>query len=290
MENKYEVTEEWLVQINEKFEANGVPHEQRPWQALVEWLQFTGVPLSADDHNIRKIFDWFALNTRSRSQYIGPMYVGAFYFDNSFWPVFIATVLGRTQLRVFDSIKTVPYQVKKSLMSNKEETLKLSAIWADCIDYAYSIDDLSKNKNLSTFCKELLRSGDNELNAAITLLHAERPNPKAIESARMSVEMFLKAFLAEKAGLTDTEARRKIGHDLNKAVDKCLEVIDHEEFEFIRGDLGIFPPIEDRYKGVVRAPGDLWEGYVAAQYAGATVGRLLSGRDVRPTIQVRWPR
>lgn len=290
MESKYELTEDWLAKINEKFAANDIPHQQRPWLAWLEWSQFTGQSLSLDDQNVRKIFDWFEVNTRAGSQYIGPMYVGAFYFDTSFWPIFIPFVLGRAQINLFDSLKTIPHQIKKRLMSNKEETLHLAAIWADCIDYSYSIDELTKSNRYNTYSRELFKSGDNELNAAITLIHANRPNAKSIESARMSVEMFLKGFLAARVGLTDTEARKMIGHDLTKAIDKCLEVVDHEELKLIRKDLGVFPPIEDRYKGAERTPRDLWLGYAIAQYIGATIGRLLSGRDVRPTIQMRWPK
>jgi hypothetical protein len=285
MADRYDVTEDWLAKLNGKFSENDIPHEQRPWLAWMEWSRSTGLSVSRDDRNVEKIFDWFEVNTRAGSQYFGPMFVGSFYFDSCFWPIFIPVVFGRVQVNAFNSLRTVPYQTKKRLTSNKDAILHYIALWADCLDYAYSIDELSNSQRLSAYCRELLRSGDNELNATITLLHAERPNAKSIESARMSVEMFLKAFLAAKIGLTDAQARKEFRHDLHKTMDKCVEVLDHPELKLIRDDLAIFPPIEDRYKGVKRTPIDLWAGYSIAQYTGATVGRLLSGRDVRPAIR-----
>ena len=45
-----------------------------------------------------------------------------------------------------------------------------------------------------------------------------------MESGRMSTEIFLKAFLAAYDGLTENDAKRKFGHHIEKALDRCLIV------------------------------------------------------------------
>jgi hypothetical protein len=45
----------------------------------------------------------------------------------------------------------------------------------------------------------------------------------------MATEMFLKAYLAGKIGLTEKEAKDKIGHNIEKALDGCLAVDNQSE-------------------------------------------------------------
>jgi hypothetical protein len=171
-------------------------------------------------------------------------------------------------------------------MRNKHERVQYAALWAACIDYGLGIEELVANKHINSFGQELIRSGNQLLDSVITLLHKDNPNPKAIESARMATEMFLKAFLASKLGLTEGDARDKIGHNLEKALDRCLDVDNQSDLQAIRPDLSCFPEISDRYKGTEKMPRELWQGYRVAQFVGATVIRSLTGRDVRKTMRV----
>ena len=75
----YDLTEEWLEKLNEKFRVNDVPHKQRPWLAWREWALYTNTSVAMNDDVVKKMFAWFEKNTKAGSQYIGPMYTGAFY-------------------------------------------------------------------------------------------------------------------------------------------------------------------------------------------------------------------
>ena len=136
---------------------------------------------------------------------------------------------------------------------------------------------------MNQFAKELVVSGDQQMNTAVTLLLEDHPNPKAIESARMATEMFLKAFLAARGGLTDSSAKT-IGHNLEIALDGCLAVDDKSELRVVRKDLHLLPTINDRYKGTDKSPKELWHGYAIAQFTATSVVRSLTRRDTRKTI------
>jgi hypothetical protein len=71
----------------------------------------------------------------------------------------------------------------------------------DLLDYGYGMDDLRHGGGLSGFAAKLVTSADRELRATVQLLTdtSQRPNAKAIESARMAAEMFLKGYLAKHA-------------------------------------------------------------------------------------------
>jgi hypothetical protein len=285
-EHLYELTDEWLEQINEEFRKKDIPHKRRPWEAWTEWADYSGEMSSLGDENVEKIFAWFEKNTKAGSQQSDSMYMGSFYYDSCFWPIFIPVVYGTFKLDAAKSLKTMPNTIKSRLTKSVDDFIHYLALWCDCYDYGYEIEGLMKNKSIRTFGRELFSSGNQQLTATVTLLHENIPNPKAMESARMATEMFLKAFLAVKVGLTEKLAKDKIGHNLEKALNMCVDVDGNPELHFIQSDLTCFPEIADRYKGTERTTRELWQGYEAAQFTGATIVRSLTSRDSRNTARV----
>lgn len=278
--------DEWLEIVNEKFSKDDIPHKQRPWLACSEWSKYTGIPILINDEIVKRIFSWFEKNTKAGSQLIRPMYTGAFYYDSCFWPIFIPIIYGTAEVNARDSLKTMPETILERLRSDRNKLLEYVAVWSDCFDYAFGFDDILKSNTPVGFAQDLLNSGDQQLNATIALLLEQTPNPKAMESARMSTEMFLKAFLSTKAGLTEKDAKNKIGHNLEKALKACLTVDPKSELRAILTNPKAFPDIGDRYKGTDKSPKELWSTYAIAQSAGTTVVRSLSGRDVRKEIRI----
>jgi hypothetical protein len=280
-----ELNENWLEKVNEEFSKIDIPHKRRPWLAWGEWAKYTGVSIALNDDVVKKIFTWFERNTKAGSQYMDPMYTGTFYYDSCFWPVFVPVVYGNVKIDAKASLKTIPESIKVRLWGNPLEVINYVSLWTNCVDYAFGLDDLKNVSTLGKFIKELLQSGDQQLKATITLLLEKRPNPKAMESARMATEMFLKAFLAGKVGLTEEYAKKRINHDLNKALNECLAIDPNSELQNIKCDLNIFPDVGDRYKGNDIPLRDLWGAYKVAQFSGAIISRCFSGRDIRKTIK-----
>jgi len=282
----YEPTDDWLEQINEELSNQDVPHKQRPWKAWMAWSKNASVSTSLGDEDVKKIFDWFEKNSKAGAQHIGPMYTGSLYFDSCFWPIFIPIVFGQVKLDAARSLSTMADSIKSRLMRDRKGFMNYAALWADCIDYGLGIGEAIKKSGVGVFGQELLRSGDQQLNAAVTLLHEDNPNPKASESARMATEMFLKAFLAVKVGLTEKKAKDEIRHDLMKCLDRCLAFDAGSDLQVIRTDLSGFPAIGERYKGLDKTPAELWQGYSVAQFVGTYVVRVITGRDARKTMKV----
>ena len=80
-------------------------------------------------------------------------------------------------------------------------------------------------------------------------------------------------------------SKDKIGHNLENALNMCLDIDRNSELQVIRSGLPIFPEISDRYKGIAKTLKELWHGYGIAQFTGTTVVRSLTGRDVRKTLR-----
>lgn len=282
----HELNDKWLESINDKFCKNDVPHKQRPWLACREWSKYAAMSFSLDSEIAKRIFFWFEKNTKAGSQMIGPMYTGVYYYDSCFWPIFIPIIYGTVKVNARDSLKTMPESILARLWCDRKKLPEYVAVWSDCFDYAFGFGDILKSNTLIGFAQDLFKSGYQQLNAAITLLLEKEPNPKAMESARMSTEMFLKAFLAAKAGLTENDAKNKIGHNLIKALKDCLKVDPKSELYVIETNLKKFPDIGDRYKVTNKSLKEIWHTYVITQFVGTTVVRSFSGRDGRNTIKV----
>lgn len=279
-------TETWLRELSAEFRRTEVPLKQRPWIAWQEWARQSGDPVSLNDEIVKEIFIWFEKNSKAGLQYVQPMYVGAYYYDSAFWPVVIPVVAGRVQLNARESLKTMPDAVVMTLFKNRNELMDFMSVWGNCLDYGFGIDHLLSASS-NGFAKQLLTSGDQRLTATVTLLLQDRPNTSSIESCRMATEMFLKAYLAAKTGLTEEDAKRKIGHRLEEALSMCALIDPQSELLTIKASLNIFPEIGDRYRGTERPLGILWRAYEIAQFTGTTICRVLTGRDVRGTLRVR---
>lgn len=182
-----------------------------------------------------------------------------------------------------DSLKTMPDNIKRRLEADPGLYYGFAQVWCDCVDYSLGIESLIKVDN-GSFWQDLLRSGHQQLLSTVTLLQGNRPNPKGAEPARMATEMFLKAFIANQTAMTDAEARKQIGHNLEKALDKCLEIYPQSELQNIRSALDEFPDVAERYKETDKTLWELWRMYGMAQFSGVTVVRNLSGHDSRPPL------
>src|ERR1700754_1690547 len=284
MSPEQEVTDEWLESINHKFSREGIPPIQRPFLALIEWSKTIG-PIDLPSARATKIFDWFTRNTKPGSLDVGPIFTASFYFDACFWPVNIPLLYGfNFELHLLDYLISMPQQIKSRLRSDKNTQTQYAELFVHSFDYAYGFDELTRIYKLQPFCRELLLSGDREIRATVTLLHEQKPNTKAIESARMATEMFLKVFLASKAQL-DSKGAKKIGHDLEHAIQKCLKTENNSDLQMLLSQLPCFPDINERYRASEKKLGELWAAYSAAQFTAATVPRSLSARYSRAMIR-----
>jgi hypothetical protein len=101
-----------------------------------------------------------------------------------------------------------------------------------------------------------------------------------MQSAALATEIFLKAYLAVHARLSESEAKQ-ISHNVAKAADKCKGVKGAGEFQRIAQLSAVFPAWGARYKGEGYDNRRLWVAYSVAQFSAATFVRSLTDRDSR---------
>jgi hypothetical protein len=240
--------DKWLEEINDKLAQKNVPPKLRPWAAMTELLKHD----SLSSPVVKTILDWFEARYPG-SQQIGSLFTGAFFFDTIFWALHVPLVFGTVSVDPYSCL-AAPDPIKVKINSQKEIESKFLNLWCDCADYGYSAKVGTQGSG--KFSVDLFQSGDMQLRGIVPLLLERVPNPKAIESARMTTEMFLKCFLAVKCGLSESGAK-KISHNLERACDQCLDKEDNEDFRVIRNGLAVFPAVGARYSGGTSTPAEL---------------------------------
>lgn len=277
--------DEWFQQVNREFREQNIAVRQRPFLALDRYCKdFRVHALMFDSAPAKAIFDWFYSNTKPESHHIGSLFTGAFYYDACFWPVDIPVGYGQFKLEAPDSLRGMSDSLKRELMSAPKDAWSFAQFWADCLDYGYGLDDIKKANSIAPFAVSLMTNADRELRASISQLLEHRPNPKAAMSARMATEMYLKAFLAQKAGLSETEVKA-FNHRLNDLLKECRRIAPNYDVLKIESDLTVFPAIHERYTGEDLPHSVLWSTYGIAQYSAASIVRSFTDRDTRAQLR-----
>lgn len=282
-EMQAEIPEGWLDKLNRKMGQGDVPYIRRPFEAIRIWTIENRCSIRFDSPVAQAVFRWFEAHSPAGAHAIGSLFMGVFYFDGHFWRVSIPLAYGTVRMNAVDSLIDLPEPTRKWLMESRKDLFEYCALWVDVMDYAYGINDLRHGGGVSGFAAHVATSADRELTATVRLLTepTRQPNPKAMESARMATEMFLKAFLAAHAGLTESGAQQQLGHNLAKAAEQCQIVSGKREYAAIAKAVAIFPPIGARYEGNMYNNQSLWEAYCIAQASGTAFVRSLTDRDSR---------
>lgn len=280
-------SEQWLDLVNAGMAKDGTPHRGRPWRAWSLWVQETGVALELEHSDVRRIFEWFAANTKTSSQLLGPTYLGVFYYDAEFWPLLVPIAFGTVRLDPIESLRSMPGPVVSRMVKDASAVALLTNVFTDSVEVAFHVDEALRTACSSEFCRSLLESAYQTLRGVVPLLLMSRPSPKAMQASRFATEIFLKAFLAAKDGLTETMAREKpYRHRLDPLAKRCLEIAPASGFSQVHKRVRIFPPVEERYQNVDWKGAELWDGYAVALLAAATVVRILTGQDSLPAFAV----
>lgn len=129
-----EIVNEWLININNIFNSNEVPYDQRAWLAKWEWSKQTGIPIGNDPKNERIIERWFSDIIPSKKQLIGPPFIGLYIADKEFYPIIVPLVFGKVKIHLENSFKSIPYSTFRILLNRTSKQSEMLAIWTDCID------------------------------------------------------------------------------------------------------------------------------------------------------------
>jgi hypothetical protein len=288
------LSEEWLKSINEKFRQQDIHPSARPMLALSEFSKEFNASFIITPEISKMVSSWFKANTKPGSLGIGLMYQGAYYFDACFWSVDIFRAFGtRVPFEPLKSLQSMPDNLKGQITSNQEDVSDFIYLWADCWDYAYGFDDILigynygrddilKQNSINELAIRFIKSAHKELQATVSLLlQSEKPEPKAVETAGMAIEMFLKAILIIKNSWADEKHLIRIGHNLDASIDQCIALTNSDELRALKRHLPFFPAISSRYNVQEWEHSELWHGYAIAQSIGATFTRMFSTRDIK---------
>ena len=224
--------EVWLTKINARYRVDEVPPRSRPFIALRDFSREFNCAVSLDSSVAKIISDWFQEHSPPDTHAVGPLFTGAFYFDASFWPLYIPIGYGTFSLNALDCLETMPQSIREHLSQSQQDFWSLSLYWADCCDYGYGVDDIIKQDKLNQKALALIKNGDRELAGAISLLVSPRPNTRTILALRMACEIFLKTYLVQERNLTDQQLK-KLSHRIEDIAAECFEVTRAPEFNAI---------------------------------------------------------
>ena len=273
----------WLIEKNESYRKKDIPPKQRPFLALSDLSKEFSISFCFGSELANSIVNWFTANTKPGSHAMGSLLTGVYYFDACFWSVHIPIGWGTFKLNALDSLETMPEEIKRQLQQNTNELWTYTLYWVDCFDFAYGLDDLRKGAGIPALGQSFLENGEREIETIIAQLSSSRPNAKAILTARMAVEIYLKSLLIIRAGWNEIKIKG-LNHNIEKAMDECIALALAKEFVVLRPMLAVYPNVAARYTGTEEPVRKIWEAYCIAQATAATVVRILSGRDSRNQI------
>ena len=277
-------SDEWIQAADDQLSAADMAVRTRPAEALVAWCEAHG-PTGFSSPEARAIFDWYERNYPPGTFSVGSLFTGAFYFDQALWPVHVPVGYGTFQVTINRMVANMTKMIGDRLSRNGQSLSDLTALAVDCLDYGYGFDDLRNEPLSSPLARDMLTSGHKELQAAVRVLLSDRPSEKVEESAALAIEMFLKSYLAQHAGLVE-EGAKKIGHNLAQALRQCLAHGCSPELHILQGSVGSLPQVAGaRYKPRAYSLKELWYAYSLAQFAGACVIRSMTDRDCRASLR-----
>lgn len=275
--------ETWLASTNARYRANELPPRHRPFRALSDFSREFKCSISLDSPVAKSIFDWFYKHSQPGAHAVGALFTGAFYFDACFWPLYIPIGYGTFSLNALDCLETMPLPIKEHVSQSRQDLWNLALYWADCCDYAYGIDDISKQGKLNGKALAFIQNGDRELAGAIAQLVSPRPNAKAILALRMACEIFLKTLLIHERNLTDQQLK-KLSHKIEDIAAECFAITHAPEFDAVAKAQGAFPDVSDRYDGAERKLSEVWNALCVTQIAATAVIRQYTDRDMRSQL------
>jgi HEPN domain-containing protein len=276
----------WIAKVNLDFRNENIDIKSRAFLALDRYCkEFSVISISFDSPIAKKIFGWFQENTKPEAHHIGFMFTSVYYYDACFWPVDIPIISGgHFRIESLEYLRGMPVNLKTDLMSVPRDAWSYALFYVDCQDYAYGFDDMIKLNRDPVFALSLLENANRELRSAVSQLLENHPNSKAAMSARMAVEMYLKAFLAYKANYTEQHLKR-FSHRLADLVRECQSIAPEHDILRIESGLAVFPEIHERYTGDNIPNPRLWEAYCIAQYTAAAFVRGFTDRDTRSQLK-----
>ncbi len=278
-----EIPEDWLEKFNEAAAEREMPYHQRSFHALLAWTEENKCSVILSSDFSKKVEAWFLHHSPPSAHKIGSIFTGVYFYDGHCWRVSVPLAYGSVRLEPGTSLVEMPETIIAKLRRESPVWVDFLSVWADCIDYAFGREDMFATER-DGFAKQLFTSANQQLDATVSLLLEKFPNPKAMESARLATEIFLKSFIGFHRGITEQQAK-EISHDLDRALRECLTIRPASELAGIGPKLAEFPSMGARYSAKQYQRRELWFAYGTAQFVGSALARSLTDRNMRKQVE-----
>ena len=251
-------------------------------RAVSEYSEEKQISVAIGSDLFDSIFNWFRDRSRPGAHAAGSMLVGAYYYQGCFWPVSIPIAYGQVPIDAFEALRPdMADSLIHTIQASRPTLEHYLLTWADCIDWAFGHSDLHGG---TSTCSQFVRAANDDLHGASTTLTGNQSRNAAYQQSRMTAEKSLKAFLAERDGLSEDQLRNKFGHNLVKLATSAQRHAAKPELSAAAPGLATVEEVGDRYSGRAIPHAELWEIYCLCLGVAAAVMRELSGRDARQQV------
>ncbi|QKL01298.1 hypothetical protein GEV39_07695 [Pseudomonas sp. NY5710] len=256
-------TESWLEGINETLAKEGLIPERRPIEAFRRWCIDSQQSLAFGAEATKVIGEWFSRNTTYGLHVRQPFGRAAFYWDMAFVEVVMPVVYGRPQISPLEQFRNVPTYLVQRLASSPESLEAYEQHFSN----AYGVFVMEENirrldeANPSAVCQFVV-AASRQLTSATAALLSSPPSAKALEDARLAVEISIKAVLVLMLGHTDATLQKRFSHRLVPLRTELLKV--KPDPGFTEAELAIYPEVSARYGDLPDDRVNLWKGYELA--------------------------
>lgn len=256
-------SDEWLEQANATLAGQGEIPKRRPLKALGMWAMETQQSLALGSSAHTHITAWFERSTSYDRDARQPAGRSAFFWDLTFFAVRMPIPFGSPEFDPFSLFEKTPNDVVIRIKGAEQSRKEFLDHFMNAFGVFLSRLDLSSYFDLNpSLTGQLMAAAYQHLSSATSILLDATPNSKALQDARMAVEIALKAVLTSKLGHTDATLKKEFGHRLDKLHATLTTVVPDPGFTL--AELNVFPDIHARYSDNPASPATLWEGYALA--------------------------
>jgi hypothetical protein len=156
------IPEPWLAELNERMSREGIPHAGRPIRALMEWSTFARCSLDFASPAAEVVFKWFSDRSPAGSHDVLPVFIGALFYDATFWPVEVPMGYGAYRLDGRHAARSMPDPVWANMCRSRRDLAVFVELWADCLDYTYGIMQILHPGAPASDWMKFLASADKE--------------------------------------------------------------------------------------------------------------------------------
>lgn len=282
-------TDSEILELDEKYAAEGVPFHARPFRAAVDILgnKFSIGVFSNPD--VGKIADAYArLIPEVCSTWPG-MGTGFISSNDRVKRIKTAVIFGTVQTDAWQFLQFSSHE-EWEIWCRNNETIAAKALYAfaDLSDFIYGIDDLNKT-NPSKGINFLILAAANLEMVALALENTGTPLPNQIQPIHLIAELSMKGFLRH-LGVGDDDLK-KYGHKLISLSKAVSAKIPHSDDIYISSIVKKMPDfVEDRYNGNSLNRMEIIKLALGVQFIAGSVMRRISGRNFAKSFSVNnWP-